>query len=91
MEKEALIMTRAFTLIFHLITRITQGRSLYFGNSVGVKNRKPWRNIFRATNGVGFTYATQVSEGPDCQTPYNSGSPSGSHLGVKNSSYQHRA
>lgn len=27
-------------------------------NSLGVKNRKPCRDIFRATNKVGFTYAT---------------------------------
>lgn len=55
MKQEALIMTSPFTLIFHRITRIIQDRSLYFGDYVGVKRRKPQTNIFRATNGVGFT------------------------------------
>lgn len=68
-------MTSTFTLIFHLITRITQDKFLHFGNHVGVKGRKLWRNIFKATNRVGFIYDTQVSEGQDCQTPYNCGSP----------------
>lgn len=84
MRKEALIMTSTFTLIFPLRTKVTRGISLYFGNHVGVKGTKPRKNIFRATNGVGFIYVTEVSEGQDSPAFYNCGSPSCSHFGVEN-------
>lgn len=41
MKKEALIITSTFTLIFHLITKITWGRSLYFVTMSGSKGQNP--------------------------------------------------
>lgn len=46
---------------FHIITRMTQERFIYFGNHVDIKGRKPFvgakeQNIVRTTNGVGFIH-----------------------------------
>lgn len=68
-KREALIMTSAFSLIFHLMPRITQDRPLYVGNYLGVKGIKCWSNILRAR--VGFAYVTQVTKGQYSWTPYN--------------------
>lgn len=77
-------MTITFTLIFHLITRITQGRSLCLSNYVGVKGRKPWRNIFRASNVVlGFLMPHRLERVKIPKCPYTV-FPSCSHFGVKN-------
>lgn len=41
MKKEVLKMTSTFTLIFfHIITRVTQDRFIYFGNRVDIKKEK---------------------------------------------------
>lgn len=53
-------MTGTLILIFKSHNWITQGRSLHFHNLVGFKDRKPWRNILRATNEAGFNYAHRL-------------------------------
>lgn len=82
MKKKGVIMASTCILIFHFVNKITQTRSLYFGNHVDGKGTKPQRNIFR-TSGVGFTYATYVSEGQASQMFYNCGSSSYSHFSVE--------